>query len=162
MARANPASEFKFTFLDYRNRQATLTLNANYNLGALTMNTAITDIATLRSALSGISGGTITRQEFAPYITKYNGTAIDNPNIQRERQWVIVYQDNVNFEMMSMTVPCARVSDPTNATIVDTEGFAILTMPQWTGFKQAFENVARSKDGNNVTVKYAFIQDTNL
>jgi hypothetical protein len=161
MGQLNPDSVMKFDFLDYTGRKSTVTLHTNDNAGALTMTDNITDIAGLRTAFALISGGTITRQEWSPYVTAYNTPSIANPSIQRERVWHVVYRDNVSKAEQELAIPCARVSDVTNASIVDANGFAILTSDQWVAFKSAFEAVARSKDKENVTLLYAYISGVN-
>lgn len=161
MAQMNPDSIIKWDFLDYTGRKSTVTLHTNDNAGSVNMTDNITDIAGLRTAFSLISGGTISRQEWSPYVTTYNQESIANPAIQRERVWHVVYKDNVTLAEQELTIPCARVSDVTNEAIVDTNGFAILTMPQWVAFKSAFEAVARSKDKENVTMLYAYISGVN-
>lgn len=163
MPRQNPAAEVKWTFLDYLGRSSTVGINMPTNLGIIGMAGELADAATLREAMLDLVSGTLVRQEFSPYVTKYNSSlTTTNTNIQRERRWIVIYQDDVNFERMQLTVPCARVANPANDTILDTEGFAILTSVQWTAFIIAFELVARSKDGNTVTILYAYIQDDNL
>jgi len=163
MPRQNPSAEVKWTFLDYLGLTSTVSINMPTNIGAIGMASELTDAQVLREAMGDLTGGTLIRQEFSPYITRFsNNLSTTNVNIQRERRWIVVYEDIVNFELMELTVPCARVSDPTNATIVNEEGFAILTSAQWSAFQIAFEAVARSKDGNPVNVLYAYIQDDNL
>lgn len=163
MARQNPSAELTYTFLDFLGRTSKTTINIPTSLGAVGMASELTDAETLRTAIAGISGGTLIRQEFSPYVTKFSSSLTTvNTSIQRERRWIIVYEDNVNFERMELTVPCARVSDPANETIVDPDGFAILDTDQWDMFKTSFETIVRSKDKNPVTLLYAYITDDNL
>lgn len=158
----NPDSVIVFDVIDYTSRKSTIKLHANDNGGALTIPAAILRNATLRTSLALICGGTIVRQEWSPYITKSNAVAISNASVQRERQWKIQYTDNVTFAQYTLSIPCARVSDQTNQTIVDVQGFAIMTMPQWVAFKSAFEAVCRSRDKNNITMTGAYITGQNL
>lgn len=158
----NPDSVIKWDFLDYTGRISTVTLHTNDNAGALNMTDNLIDITSLRNAFDEISLGVITRQEWSPYVTAYNETVINNANVQNERQWRIVYRDNVTLNEQELSIPCARVSDQISDPIVDSNGFAILTMPQWSGFKTAFEAVARSRDKNNVTLLYAYITGANV
>jgi len=158
----NPASTVKWTFLDYTSKTSTLELNTNENLGIVGMAQQLTDLQTLETAFSGISGGTIVKQEFSPYVTSFIANPITNENNQRERRWIVVFEDEFNGEEGQVTLPCARVSNSVNAPIVDEEGFAILSMPQWTKFKTEFEKVGRSVHNNYVTFKYAYIQDDNV
>lgn len=158
----NPASTVKWTFLDYTSKTSVVELNTNENLGIVGMAQQLTDLQTLEDAFAGISGGAIIKQEFAPYVTSFIASEITNENNQRERRWIVVFEDEFNGEEGQVTLPCARVSNSVGAPIVDAEGFAILTMPQWTKFKAEFEKVARSIHGNFVTFKYAYIQDENV
>lgn len=158
----NPASLVTWTFLDYKSKKATLTLHAEENAGAVTMGGILSGLQTLETAFADLSGGTVSKMSFAPYVTEYGEIPTNNTNVQIERQWKVVYRDNVNFKQGIFSVPCARVSDPANNSIVDLEGFAILSSDQWTGFKTIFEQVARSVDNNTVTLLYAYIDDVNL
>lgn len=157
----NPASMVKWVFMDYTSKTSVLELNTNENLGAAGMAQQLTDLQTLETSFGGISGGAIISQHFAPYVTTYVPSVITNENIQRERAWVVVYRDNFNGEEGTVTLPNARVSNSVGDSIVDVNGFAIMSSAQWGAFKTIFEQVARSVHGNFVTIQYAFITDNN-
>lgn len=155
-------SRAKMYFVDYLSRQSTIEFETQGNLGTANMAMTLTQLADLRNAIAGVSGGVLIRQELAPYVTRYSGNVPNNGNIQRERQWVVIYRDVTNFQEGQVTFPCARTSDQINDPIVDRDGFAILSHPIWSGFKTEFEKICRSDDQNNVTLVRAYIQDTNL
>jgi hypothetical protein len=155
-------SRVKMYLIDYKSKTSTIEFETQGNLGTANMAMALTQLSDLRNAIAGISGGVITRQELAPYVTRYAGTVPNNGNIQRERQWVVIYRDTTNFQEGQVTFPCARVSDQINEALVDTNGFAILSHPIWSGFKTEFEKICRSDDQNNVTLERAYLQDVNI
>ncbi len=156
----NPASQVSWEFVDYTGKTSSVTFDTNENLGAVGMAQQLTDLQALEDAFAGISGGAIAKMHFSPYVTTYIPSAnITNENIQRERCWIVVFTDESNGEEGQVSFPCARVSDAAGGSIMTVDGLADMTRSQWTEFKDVFERVVRSVHGNNVTMKYAYIQD---
>lgn len=149
-----------FTFLDYDKEKST----TGFHTGAVTavsLPGLLTQFGTLRTALAGITLGTIAGESLSVFETRLSNVLPTDENAQRETKWLVVYEDNLPF-----------FDDPVNA--IPNEGFGrvfnieiptadlSLLLPNdermdisggaGAAFVTAFEDVARSPYGGTVNV----------
>lgn len=162
MATRNPNSTLSYTFLDYDGEKSVMQFNAvEYNAG--TFPAYLTAIGDFRDSCALISGGTITQESMNLFVTRYSGVKPTDANFQRERKWVVRYQDDVTFNVYRLEIPCARVIGTANRLLVlPNTNQADLTAPDWVAWIEDFDAVARSQDGNFVTVLDAYLVGRNI
>lgn len=82
------------------------------------------------------------------YQEKYSTVLPTDPSAQRENKWLVRYQDNVNFALYRFEIPGADLS------LGLLPGTDILdpTLAAYTDFRDAFQALGRSPEGNNVTL----------
>lgn len=146
MAR-NPNATFSLTYQDFNGEKSAVTFNARtYNV--LTFADDLTDFTDLQSALEGIILGTQTAERVTPFETKFASAPPSNVNAQRERKWLVTYQDVVDFTIYRMEIPTA---DLTGRLIAGSDD-ADLTDTNIAAFITQFEAVAKTINGNGTSV----------
>lgn len=138
----------------------------SFNTGAVTavsLPGLLTQFGALRSALEGITLGTVTEEAQYVFKTRLANTPPTDKFAQRENKWLVVYEDATPFfdapvnaipnagyrKVFTMEIPTADLSllpdDPQGSELdlAGTEAAAFVT---------AFEAIARSPYGGNVNV----------
>jgi len=151
-------SRFARTYLDYSREKSTIDFRIR-EMTAATIAAVLTEAATLGSAIDGLSGGTLIKSQLMQDSSKFTEAPPVDPNAQRERKWLVRYEDTVNLKLGQVEIPVALVNTDTLATNSD---FADFTATEWTDFITAFELTARSIDGNTVNVLEAVLVGRNL
>jgi hypothetical protein len=161
MATRNPNATLSYTLLDASGEKSVMQLNSiEFNI--TTIPGDLTAIGDFRDSIALSSGGTIEREIFTQFNTRYNAVKPTDKNFQRERKWLVRYQDDVTFNTYRLEIPCARVVGTASAPLVDAFDNAIVTAPDWVAWIADFEQVARSQDGNFVTFLDAKLVGRNL
>jgi hypothetical protein len=139
------ASDVTVSLLDYggessRTRfQITTMTAANFDA----VNLDVTDLVT---AIDGISLMTISGQQVVSGSLFLSRTKPASVDAQREKKWLIRYEDNTTHKIYRNEIPGADLSLlATNSDMAD------LSLGAWTSFIAAFEAVVKSPDGNAVT-----------
>lgn len=143
----NPAHYGSVTFLDFSNEKTT----SQFHFDAVTaLNIAdfLADFGDLRGAMEGIVIGTLAADSWTGDATKYGNSPPADVNAQRERKWLVVYEDVTSLALYNMEIGTADFT----ARLLDDTDLADLTQTEIAAFVTAFETLARSPEGNNVNV----------
>lgn len=82
-----------FSMLDYNGEQSSFAVTTG-DITATSLPGTLTQWGTLRTAIEGITLGTVSQEELAVFRTRLSNTKPADKNAQRERKWLIVYEDN--------------------------------------------------------------------
>ncbi len=151
-----------FSFLDY-DRESASTNIATGAVTAVSLPGLLTQIGTLRSAIEGITVGTVSGESLYVFRTRLSNTAPSDPHAQRERVWVVHFEDNQQFfdpptnaipnegfgKNFVITIPTADFS---GARLLTNSQDADLAETSMAAFVSAFEAIARSPYGGTVNV----------
>jgi hypothetical protein len=85
-----------FTLMDY-NGEKSVTSFYTGAITAVSLPGTLTQFGALRNAIDGITLGTITQEELSVFRTKLSNTLPSSANAQRERKWLVVYEDVTQF-----------------------------------------------------------------
>lgn len=101
----------------------------------------------LAAAVEAMSLGTLIKDTRTYITTKFAKTLPGDLNAQREKKFLVAYEDSVNFSKYSSEIPCADLS------LLDTDGSTVdLTAGAGLALVTAFEALVISPFGNAVTV----------
>lgn len=156
----NPRHVGTFTFVDRSNETSSM----QFDFPPITVGTLpafLTDFGSLRAATQAISMGTLTRDRWSGDVTAYNAILPTNPNAQRERKFLFIYQDDTTFVRGRIEVPVADLSLPNLFPAGATDEID-LAQPDIAAWVTAFELLARSPDGNTITVLHGYAVGRNL
>ena len=151
-------SRFARTYLDYSREKSTIDFRIR-EITAATIAAVLTESAALGLAIDALSGGTLVKSQLIQDSSVFNAAPPSDANAQRERKWLVRYQDTVNFKYGQVEIPVAEV---TAALLIPNTDRADLNETEWVDFIGAFETTARSVDGNVVNVLEAFLVGRNL
>jgi hypothetical protein len=150
-----------FTLLDHNGEKSTTSFYTG-NITAVSLPDTLTEFGQLRTAIEGITLGTVAQESLKVFDTKLSNTRPADQNAQRERKWLVVYEDNLPFfdapvnaipnegyrKVFTFEIATADIS----GRLVTNTDEANLTNPGIAAFKTAFEQLARSPYGGTVTV----------
>lgn len=142
-----------FTFLDYSNEKSNVRI---YN-GAITPASLagyLTEFGALRTALDGITLGTIHKEAWIGDDTLLSNSLPASPLAQRELKWLVTYRDTTSQNLYTITIPTA---DPTGRLVPGTD-LADLTEAGMAAFVTAFEQTARSPEADTHNVEVMTIR----
>lgn len=151
-----------FSFKDYDGEPASTGV-ATGAVTAVSLPGLLTLIGNLRDAIADITLGTITGESLYAFRTKLSNALPTDQNAQRERVWVVHYEDvtaffddpvnsipNAGFgKNFTVTIPTADFS---GTHLLANQADADLTDADIAAFVTAFEAIARSPYGGNVNV----------
>lgn len=142
----NPDHLYGLTFLDNSREKSNFQIHMDA-ITALNIADKLADMGDLRTAVEGITLGTVIGDKWVGDITKYAETLPASVEAQREKKWLVRYQDDVNLSIYTVEIPTADLSllQP-NSDLMVIDAGAGLT------FVTAFEALATSPEGNPVTV----------
>lgn len=153
-----PTSFFARTYIDESLETSGIEFRIR-EMTAATIAAVLTELATLGTAIDDLSSGTMIRSAATQDRSNFNAAPPTDPNAQRERKWLVRYQDTVNLKYGQVEIPVAFVDATVKTAGTDKANFAAA---QWTSFITAFEATARSVDGNTVNVLEAILVGRNL
>lgn len=140
--------------------------NTQYGLPAqndTTVAATETLLGDLRAAHMALTLGVLVQGQFVYRQTKYAPSNIKatNKEAQREKKWLIRYYDNVTFAAFVVEIGNADLSKL--GTDGDRVNLATGSVPAgvWTTYKDAFEAVCYSPDGNPCTLVEAVFVGRN-
>lgn len=85
-----------FTILDYGGEKTSVQFQTG-NITAISLPGFLTDFGNLRTAIEGITLGVVAQEEASVFRTKLSNTLPASKDAQRERKWLVVYEDNTPF-----------------------------------------------------------------
>lgn len=138
-------SQDHFTLLDYSGESSTVRFRIT-EITSVNMATVLGDLADLGTAIDGISLMTLASERRILdnlFLSRVKPTSVD---AQREKKWLIRYEDSVTHNVYHNEIPGADLS-----LLAANSDMADLTLGAWTSFISAFQAVVKSPDGNAVT-----------
>lgn len=149
---AVPTSFFAMQFSDYGHEISSMSVAVTaLTAGNLVAQAALHD--TLRSAVEAVSLCALVQLETVQdrHRVAAPGTGASNKEGQREKKWLVRYYDGTDFTQYTTEIPGADLDLlETHADEIDMLDPTIASV--WTDFKDAFEAVVRSPNGNLVVV----------
>jgi hypothetical protein len=145
----NPAHFGSFTFLDATREKSSMTFNFG-PITAVTLPGFLTQFADLRTKTEAITLGALASDQWTGDRTVYSVTPPTDRNAQRERKFLVIYRDNTSLALYRVEIPTADYGIATfgpsgDEIIIGTSG----PIYDWV---QSFQTLARSPEGNAVTV----------
>lgn len=145
----NPRHFGSFTVKDYSEETSTMSFNFDA-ITAVSIPGFLTDYGAFRTAFEAVTMGALVADSWTGDKTKYSNAAPTDPNAQRERKFLVIYEDTTTLTPYRMEVPCANfgLTDlwQGNTDKVD------LAQTEIAAFISAFETLCRSPEGNAVNV----------
>jgi len=159
---ANNFGGGSFTLMDY-DREKT---NSGFNTAAITPTSLaglLTEFGALKAAIDTITLGTISDEAIYVNRTKNSNVPPSDPSAQRERKWLVSYEDNTQFfDPPDNAIPNAGyrklfdmeigTADFTTARLPNNGDEADLTETSMAAFVTAFEALVHSPYGGTVNV----------
>lgn len=159
---ANNFGGGSFTLMDYSREKASV----GFNTAAITAASiagALTQFGALRTAIEGITAGVVAAEALYVNRSKLSNVPPVSPEAQREKKWLVTYEDSTEFfdapvnaipnagykGVFNIEIPTA---DLTNVPMIANTDDANMGSPAMSAFITAFQNLARSPYGGEVTV----------
>lgn len=150
-----------FSMLDYSGEKSTMQIQT----GAITATSlpgTLTAVGNIRVAIEGITLGTVSNEQLMVFSTPLGSTPPASVDAQRERKWLVVYEDTTEFfdpgvnaipnagyrKKFTLEIPTA---DYTGRLLPGTD-LADQDNPEIQAFVSEFEALARSPYGGGVNV----------
>lgn len=161
---------YTLTILDYSKEKST----SRFNTGAVTavsLPGLLTQIGALRTAVDGISLGTMARESLQVFDTPLSNEPPVDKNAQREDKWLITYEDNTQyFDPPTNAIPnegykkafSVEIACPDRTLVVNNTDFADITAAPMSTFVTAFEAMCKSPYGGTAHVLSAKYVGRNL
>jgi hypothetical protein len=151
-----------YSFLDYDRESASTNLQTGA-VTAVSLPGLLTQIGALRTAIGNIVVGTISGESLYAFRTRLSNAPPADPQAQRERVWVVHYEDVTAFfddpvnaipnegfgKNFTIAIPTADFS---GTHLLANSEDADLTDTEMAAFVTAFEAIARSPYGGAVNV----------
>lgn len=136
---------------------------ATGNVTAASLPGLLTQVGALRAAIEGITLGTVSDEWLSVFDTNLSNVPPSDVNAQRERAWLVTYEDNLPFfddplnaipnegfgRLFTLSIPTADISGGRKVANSD---MAVLAETSMAAFITAFEETARSPYGGTVNV----------
>lgn len=145
----NPQHSGSFTFLDASAEKGSVSFNYG-EITAISIPGFLTEYGAFRSAVEAVSIGNLVADQWAGDKTKYTNTVPTDRSAQRERKWLVIYEDVTTLSLYRMEIPCADY-DLTDVFEGETENVD-LAQTEIAAMVAAFETLCRSPEGNAVNV----------
>lgn len=161
-----------FSILDWDGESSAMSFNTGA-VTAVSLPGLLTQFGALRTATEGMILGTISEEAQYVFKTKLSNTLPNDKNAQRERKWLVTYEDNLPFfDDPVNAIPNAGYRKVFNLEIPTADAALLPTTPPGdtlditTGapaaWVTAFEDIARSPYGGTVTVLSIELVGRNL
>lgn len=152
-----------YSLLDYSREKASLSL-ATGEVTAASLPGLLTEVGTLRTAIDGITLGTVSDERLTVFDTNLSNTPPASPLAQIEVSWLVQYEDATAFfddpvnaipnegfgRLFTLTIPTADIGAA--GRLLPNSDEADLTEAGMAAFVTAFETTARSPYGGEVNV----------
>lgn len=150
-----------FTLMDHNRELSNISFYTG-NITAVSLPNTLTEFGALRTAIEGITLGVVVKESLKVFDTKLANTPPSDENAQRERKWLVVYEDNLPYfdhpvnaipnegyrKTFTFEIPTAELV----GRLLPNSDEADLTDTGVAAFVTAFEAVARSPYGGTVNV----------
>jgi len=143
----NPKHTASLTYIDASNEDTTTEVNVG-PITALTIVAFLAQFGDFRNATNANTLGNLGADRWTGDATKYNATIPTDENAQRERKFLVNYQDTTTFAPYRVEIGTA---DLEGRMIAGTD-FVDLTNTEIATWITAFETLCKSPEGNNVNV----------
>jgi len=136
-----------WSLLDFSNESSSVRMY-NGAITAVSIAGFLTAFGGMRTALEGITLGTMKQEQWVGDLTVLSNTPPTNVFAQRELKWLVRYQGNTTQKIHNLEIPTA---DPTGRLTAGTDK-ADLTETNMAAWVTAFEAFARTPDSDTETV----------
>lgn len=150
-----------FTLIDH-NREKSTTSFYTGNITGASLPATLTQFGALRNAIDGITLGSVTNESLKVFDTKLANSPPADENAQRERKWLVVYEDDTAFfdaplnaipnsgyrKAFTFEIATAELT----GRLLPNSDEADLTDAGMAAFVTAFEAIGRSPYGGVVNV----------
>jgi len=149
----------QFTLLDFSNEKSGVTVY-NGAITAVSIAGFLTNFGALRTAIEGITLGTMHQEAWIGDRELISNTLPTNAEAQREKKWLVTYTGNTSGKKFTLEIPTADLT----GRLVSGTDLANLSNTEIAAFITAFETIARSPDNDeeNVTVQTIKFVGRNL
>lgn len=152
-----------FSIMDYSREKSSFSLNTG-EVTAVSLPGLLTEAGTLRTAIDGITLGTVSDESLSVFNTNLSNTPPASALAQVESCWLVTYEDNLPFfddpvnaipnegygRLFTLTIPTADIA--ASGRLAPNSDEAILAETGIAAFISAFEATARSPYGGTVNV----------
>jgi len=145
----NPAHYGSFTLLDASNEKSTMSFHVG-EITAVTIAGFLTQFGALRTAVEAISIGALVTDSWTGDRTKYSAAIPSDKDSQRERKFLVIYEDDSTLAPYRVEIPCADYA--LSGLFAGSTDEVDLTQTEIAAFVTAFEALCKSPEGNAVTV----------
>jgi len=151
---------YSLTIQDYDAEKSPLKIHTGA-VTAVSLPGLLTQIGAFRTAVDGLSIGTMQKESLAAFNTILSQDLPSNEFAQRETKWVVQYHDSQQFfDPPDNAIPNAGYLKPFDfeiacadlSLLADNQDFLPLDVTQAAALVTAFEAMARSPYGGTVTV----------
>jgi len=143
----NPQHHGSFSFIDFSNEKSSFSFNFPA-VTALNIADFLADFGDLRDATEAIVLGALVGDSWTGDTTKYDAEPPTDVNAQRERKFMVTYQDETNLALYRAEIPTADYA----GRLLDDTDLVDLTDTEIATWIAAFEVLGRSPEGNDVNV----------
>lgn len=152
-----------FTMLDYSREKSSFSITTG-EVTAVSLPGLLTEVGNLRTAIDGITLGTVSNESLSVFNTTLSNTTPASVLAQVETCWLVTYEDNLPFfddpvnaipnegygRLFTLTIPTADIGAA--GRLAPNSDRAVLTETGIAAFITAFEATARSPYGGTVNV----------
>lgn len=152
-----------FAILDYSREKSSFSIPTG-EVTAVSLPGLLTEVGALRTAIDGITLGTVADESLSVFNTNLSNTPPASPLAQVESAWLVTYEDSLPFfddpvnaipnegfgRLFTLTIPTADIAAA--GRLAPNSDSAVLTETGIAAFVTAFENTARSPYGGTVNV----------
>lgn len=138
------------TFADYGGEKSAFTIHGEV-LTAANFDALDAKQSAILNALFNLTLGVWSGFTSIYWSIDYGPLKSADPLAAREQKWLFTYQDDVTGKQYHSTIPCAYLTTGAQGTLQANSEQANLGSDDWIAFITAFEDMARSQDGNTVT-----------
>lgn len=143
----NPRHLASTTLLDSSNEPTTTEVNIG-PITALTIAAFLSQFGTYKTALQAITLGNLKADRWTGDATAYNATIPTDVNAQRERKFLVNYQDTTTFAPYRLEIGTADLE----GRMIPGTDLVDLTNTEIAAWITAFEAMAQSPEGHAVNV----------
>lgn len=149
-------SKLALTYLDYDDESSVVQVNGA-EVTDLLVGSPLWDA--LQTAINNVQIGTLAKVQRSSSVAQLSITPPADENAQRERKWLVIGHDAVDFSAYRFEIPCAKV---TLLYGTGAKGEMDQTSAEYIALKAAVEAYAVSTHGNAVVVDKAVLVGRNI
>lgn len=136
-------SQSQFTLKDWSNENSTASFYSG-DITAASLPGFLTQFGALRSAIEGITLGTMHKERWIGDDTLLSNDLPASGEAQREKKWLVTYRGVVNDRLYTLEIPTADLGQAN--ILLPGSDRADPDHPSITAFVSAFEAIGRSPD----------------